>query len=459
MTQRREFLTLCGMLAAGSVATPHLHAASLSTASRTKKRVLVIGAGMAGLSAARELQQHDYEVIVIEGRNRIGGRIWTSHEWNDMPVDLGASWIHGVRGNPLSSLADQIQAKRLKTSYQRAATYGASGELLTEAQENALEEIDDAVSDLLEKAQQAENDVSILQAIQPLLKKYDPTSNEYRFIHFVVNGKIEQEYSGSARDLSSHWYDSAKGFDGGDVLFADGFGCIIEHLSRDIEIHQSQIVQRIEWESSQVRVTTNHREFTADHAIVTLPLGVLKAKKVQFSPELPSEKLQAIEKLGMGVLNKCYLQFEDAFWPDDVDWLEYVSPRPGEWTEWVSLQRAAEYPILMGFNAADQGKAIEAHSDATIVASAMKTLRILFGKDIPDPIDSQITRWASDPFAFGSYSFNAIGSTPKMRSQLATPLGKSLFFAGEATERNYFGTAHGAHLSGLRAAKEIMEIS
>ncbi|MFO0921379.1 MAG: FAD-dependent oxidoreductase [Pirellulales bacterium] len=115
--------------------------------------------------------------------------------------------------------------------------------------------------------------------------------------------------------------------------------------------------------------------------------------------------------------------------------------------------------MLLGFNAADQGKAIEASSDATIVASAMKTLRTMFGKDVPDPIDTQITRWASDPFALGSYSFNAVGSTPKMRNQLAAPLGNSLFFAGEATERDYFGTAHGAYLSGLRAAKEILALS
>ncbi len=100
----------------------------------------------------------------------------------------------------------------------------------------------------------------------------------------MLSGKIEQEYSGSSRDLSSHWYDSAKEFEGGDVLFADGFDCVIDHLARDLEIQQGQIVQRIEWKPSQVRVTTNQKEFTADLAIVTLPLGVLKAKRVDSHP-------------------------------------------------------------------------------------------------------------------------------------------------------------------------------
>ncbi len=85
----------------------------------------------------------------------------------------------------------------------------------------------------------------------------------------------------------------------------------------------------------------------------------------------------------------------------------------------------------------------------------MKTLRKIFGTDIPEPIDYQITRWGSDPYVLGSYSFNPVGTQPKLRRQLATPLADTLYFAGEATEHNYFGTAHGAYLSGLRAAKEI----
>jgi monoamine oxidase len=139
-----------------------------------------------------------------------------------------------------------------------------------------------------------------------------------------------------------------------------------------------------------------------------------------------------------------------------VDWLAFVSAKHGEWTEWVSFQRTANKPILLGFNAADRGREIEAWSDEQIVASAMNTLKTIFGTDIPQPTDWQITRWASDPNARGSYSFNALGSNPKMRDALAHPLGSRLFFAGEATNRDYFGTAHGAFLSGLRVAKDVL---
>jgi len=189
--------------------------------------------------------------------------------------------------------------------------------------------------------------------------------------------------------------------------------------------------------------------------LVTLPLGVLKAGSVEFVPALPKSTSEAIAKLEMGVLNKCYLRFTHVFWPKDVDWLESIPDKHGEWTEWVSFGRVAGKPILLGFNAGARGREIESWSDTKIVADAMKTLRRIFGVGIPEPVDFQITRWGSDPYACGSYSFNPVGARPKMRRQLATPLADTLYFAGEATEHNYFGTAHGAYLSGVRAAEEI----
>ncbi|MEC4854125.1 MAG: NAD(P)/FAD-dependent oxidoreductase, partial [Jaaginema sp. PMC 1079.18] len=214
----------------------------------------------------------------------------------------------------------------------------------------------------------------------------------------------------------------------------------------------------IQWQRSPVRVITQKTEFSADHVVVTLPLGVLQANTVRFSPELPRSKQDAIAKLGMGVLNKCYLRFADVFWDADVDWLEYIPAKHGEWTEWVSFKQAANLPVLLGFNAADWGRAIETWSNEQIVKSAMQTLRTIYGVSIPEPIDYQITRWATDPFSLGSYSYNRVGAVPKMRQELAAPLEKSVFFAGEASNRDYFGTAHGAYLSGLRAAQEILNL-
>lgn len=425
-------------------------------------RIIVIGAGLAGLAAASELQKQGHDVLVLEARDRIGGRIHTSRyltdKWGDVPVDLGATWIHGIDGNPLTRLADSIQAQRLVTSYDKSVAYNTEGDELSRAEEQLLDELRDEVYDAIETAQNGNTDRSIRQAIRSVINQYDESSEEYRLINFILSAELEQEYSGDSSKLSSHWYDNTKEFGGDDALFAQGFDSITELLADGLKIETGRIVTEIQWQQSPVKVLTQSGEFRAKQVIVTLPLGVLKAKRVQFTPELPANKQSAITALGMGVLNKCYLRFPTVFWPDDVDWLEYVPEQHGAWSEWVSFKRVADNPVLLGFNSGERGQAIESWSDQQIIEDAMATLKIIFGAQIPAPVDYLITRWAADPYALGSYSFNALGSTPAMRKTLAASLGDKLFFAGEASEQNYFGTAHGAYLSGLRVAEEVMAL-
>ena len=452
---KREFLKLLALVALGS-STSAFGGTRGKGAMRGSQRVLVIGSGLAGLAAARELMRVGHHVVVLEARDRIGGRIWTSNKWPDLPLDLGASWIHGVTGNPITDLANQLGAKRLVTSYERAVIYNTDGQLLSETEEAQLDSIRKQIFDRLRKAQNSDADISVRQAVAALEEKFACNPAALRFFNFCLSGGIEQEYAGSANRLSAHWYDSAEEFDGDDVLFAQGFKIITEHLAQDADIKLSQVVKEIRWQDPEVRVRTADNEFVADRVVVTLPLGVLQHNDVRFVPELPEAKRNAISKLGMGVLNKCYLRFTQAFWPDDMDWLEYVPEQHGEWTEWVSFKRVTQLPVLLGFNAADHGRDIEAWSDVRVVSSAMATLKTIFGNNLPNPVDYQITRWATDRFARGSYSYNALNSTPAMRNALARPLDGRLFFAGEACSKDYFGTAHGAYLSGLQAARAAL---
>ncbi len=452
---RRHFLSLALPFAAVPLAT---RASSEEQDGPTGKQVIVIGAGLAGLAAAQTLKQRGYQVLVLESRDRLGGRTWTSHHWKDAPLDLGASWIHGLNGNPITELAEAAGASTVATFYDQSILYDTSGQPLTDQQHRQFETLQRRVHRALQSAQQQDLDQSVRQAIAPLRESSQQSAGALKMIDFIVNSEIEQEYSGGADQLSAHWFDDAREFEGDDALIREGFEAITTHLARGLSIKLEQIVTRIDWNQSRVKVHTDRQQFDADHVIVTVPLGVLKAKRIEFSPPLPRSKQLAIDRLGFGVLNKCYLRFEKVFWPEPLDWIEYLPAQAGMWAEWVSLQRSLHFPVLLGFNAAHQGAAMEAWTDPQIVASAMSTLKTIFGDQIPQPSDYQVTRWAADKHSYGSYSFHAVGSTPKMRDDLAAPLGDRVYFAGEATERHYYATTHGAYLSGLRAAKQLSAV-
>ncbi|MDP1560022.1 MAG: FAD-dependent oxidoreductase [Pirellulaceae bacterium] len=455
---RRSLVRLLTAMGLGICGIGQRHAIGMEERKPVSRRVIVIGAGLAGLAAARELQNQGIEVVVLEGRERIGGRLWTSNKWPDIPLDMGASWIHGLEGNPLTDLAKQAHAKLIETSYESNRIYDVTGKELSEAKETQLDRLRDQFQSAIEAAQEADEDTSLREVAERLQKKLGANEQVRQMLSFLVSSMLEQEYAGSATKLSAQWFDSAEEFDGEDGLFADGYEQIVKYLAKNLTIKTGQIVRRVVWDQAPIRISTATEEFTADQVVVTLPLGVLKAGGVKFSPSLPKPIVTAIAKLEMGVLNKCYLRFPKVFWPTDVDWLECITTKHGEWVEWVSFVRAANVPVLLGFNAADRGREIEDWTDEQIVASAMTTLRHLFGADIPEPIDYQLTRWASDPFSFGAYSYNPVGADPKFRRQLAKPVADKLYFAGEATDHEYFGTAHGAYLSGLRAAEQISDL-
>ncbi len=452
--KRRSLLALLTSIFIERLAIRPIQAAKATV--EKPKPIVVIGAGLAGLAAASELHKQGREVMILEARDRVGGRLWTSQKWSDAPMDLGASWIHGVLGNPITKLAQECDAERVTTSYDNSIIFDSNGDPLNERRIEQLEELRTKLHRAIRDAQDDDVDKSIDEVAKNLAKRLKANQEAIQLLNFLVSSEFEQEYAGDAKRLSAYWYDSDKAFDGDDELFVEGYQVIVDWLSKDQAIRLGEAVKSIEWSEDIVRIITHRGEFIADKVLITLPLGVLKGGLVKFAPELPRAKSNAISKLEMGTLNKCFLRFPDVFWPTDVDWLEYIPSEPGHWTEWVSFANAADKPILLGFMAGNVARQIENLTDQQIVASAMATLRKIFGEDIPAPTDYQITRWFSDPFAHGSYSYNPVGSHPKLRSELAKPVDGKLYFAGEATEEDYFGTAHGAYLSGIRAAREIL---
>lgn len=457
---RRDFLKAASVGAASALAlscgliTP-TEEEDMTESSTTSTDVLVVGAGIAGLAAARTLTDNGWSVIVLEARNRVGGRMWTDSSLG-VPLDLGASWIHGVNGNPITKLAKQFGIKTIATNDENSIEFAADGSELPDDEFARMEALfEEIYEEVAEMQDSTDEDMPLQTAIDQVIASRSLSEADLRRLNYYIHLVTALDYGADPKDLSLWWWDSDEEFGGEEVIFPDGYNQITDGLAKGLDIRLGTVVKTVRYGRGGVEVETSAGAYMAEKAVVTFPLGVLKQASVKFEPPLPGSKQAAIDRLGMGVLNKVYLKFPEAFWGEDVETISYVGERLGEWCDWLSFVPFTSEPILMAFHGGDKGFALEDLSDDEIVAGAMRTLRVMFGNDIPQPEGVLITRWGKDPFSFGAYSHIPPFASAKDYDTLAKPVGDVLFFAGEATSREYPSTVHGAYLSGVRAAKEI----
>ncbi|QIH10310.1 NAD(P)-binding protein [Pseudomonas sp. BIOMIG1BAC] len=452
----RRALMKLSLLAASPLVVPAIASGGPALSSKT---VLVIGAGISGLAAARMLHTAGYRVTVIEGRDRVGGRIWTNRSWKEVPVDLGASWIHGVDGNPVAALSRQFGIETVVYDVENPTSnqvYDANGRALGSQESEQLAQLYEQASKLLaQKVQGAASQLSAQEAMQQVLAGLGETAAQKATVLELFSRQMEDGLAADPQDIAAWGLNEGSAFDGHEVVFPNGYGQLVDRLAAGLDIRLKHRVTRIQHGVSGVRVHTTEGELAGDIAIVTLPLGVLKEGGVEFSPALPVAKRGAIERLGMGVYNKAVFLFPHVFWGEAAV-ISQLNTDKGLWANWYPLNHYAKKPVLCALHGGIPARLLEGMSNQEIQDDAMAHLRQIFGSSIPLPTGLHVTRWHADPFARGSYSFPQVGARPTDRRDLASPVNATLLFAGEATHPDYSGTVHGALLSGWREARRVL---
>lgn len=415
--------------------------------------VLVIGAGFAGLRAAEVLRDAGRSVIVLEARDRLGGRA-LSKQTRGVTIELGPAWLHNVAYNPVAARASALGLDVRPVDSSRRLYGPERRELSSRRRARWIEQLQQAIT--LERRALAERaDRSVGEALAPWLA----SQREQDGLRWTIATEWEQRYGASVDELSLAHFDH-----GGQELGIDGrvqlgFSQLIERMAQGFRIERSWPVERVAHSAERVEVTGPRGTLRARAAIVTVPVGVLAEGAIRFEPDLPSGKREALSRVKMGSVSEHYFEFAEAFWRPRDEWIGLLTApaQPGRFAQWVDQASYHGRPILLARHGAALARELEGADDATLVRAATDALRTVFGAAVTEPTAVHRAQWSRDPYARGTHSYLSVGARPEDRDTLAAPIGSTLHFAGEATARTHSATVRGAYESGERAARALLE--
>jgi monoamine oxidase len=417
--------------------------------------VIVIGAGAAGLTVARDVSRAGLRVLMLEARDRLGGRIWTHHTPRG-PVELGAEFVHGafeeILGvareanlglRELDRAAERDEPDERRGSNPRREAFSAIDTLLAHATDGE----DESFQHLVDRV---DVDAFTKQRALMLVEGYHAADPTKLGVQSLLDNTAADERPGA-----EHQFRWVQGYDGLVAALA------AQAVEDRCAVRLQAVVTAIVWKPRHVvvRLATGE-ELTAPHVVVTVPLGVLKAGAIELSPPLP-EKDSALRRLEMGAAARISLLLRDDAWPGrDAFSAEdsLFTGRPPFPIWWMSQR--APCPIVTGWGGRRGAVALAGFGERERVAMAVRGLAEALGVE-PGSLRESVAGayqhdWESDPFARGAYSYAGVGGR-RAGAELGAPIEETLFFAGEATQsdgRN--ATVHGAIASGERAAREVI---
>lgn len=334
--------------------------------------VIVIGAGAAGLAAAADLRA-THAVTVVEARDRTGGRVWTDRSLG-YPVELGAGWIHGPDGNPLTDLARQAGVATVTMDWDDAVSYGADGAAfdVTPAETRTRDVLTDAAT----RGEELDADVPLADLASRAMDDMKLSGREREAVDRTLVTEVEQEFAADLSQLSGWWWDEGRPFGGTDLAVTGGYDRILAPLADGLDIRLGAPARSVLWSDSGAAVVLDGATVEAAAVVLTVPISVLQAGTPALDPVLPEPWAGAVGRLGMGVLDKVVLAFDRVFW-DDSWLLQWRGPERGDFAEWLNLDRTAGHPALVAFNAGSTARRWEARTGDEVAAGAMAALRTI----------------------------------------------------------------------------------
>jgi monoamine oxidase len=427
--------------------------------------VIVVGAGAAGLAAARELSAAQLGVIVLEARDRIGGRINT--HFDKWPVELGAEFVHG-RPPETFAIAKRANLKLQSIPNRHWHLHDGvvtkSGEFWSKV-EDVTEEMshyngpDQNFSEFLDHYQEKTH----IEDIRSIATLYIEGFHAAHADRISVDGLNKTNEAASEIDDDQQFR-----VENGYVQVAQALRD--EAVASGALFHFNSVVEEVNWKRNEVEVLTTTQRFRSRRLLVTLPLSLMQTGQVRFNPPL-DEHQDAARKLAMGHVVKVMLRFKEPFWeeltiPGEDERQEQLKDltfihAPAELLPTWWTQFPVRTPLLVGWAGGTRAEKLSLQSDDALLDHAFEALRHIFGvsKQVLEEglAEFYTHNWQKDPFAAGAYSYVPVDGL-KAQAQLARPLEDTIFFAGEAANtEGHHGTVHGALATGIRAAREILD--